>query len=253
MAMSATGRGLLLGVANTLVTATALAVAEREPGLLVMVAMFAIIPGALAGFALGAIAGRLQAHRAIRVAALLLPAVGVVVGLGVRFGATSFIVPACIPTGIAVLLLERSTRVQVPEAVVAHARSNRGRTMASIRSGAPILLGVVAMLVALWRYESTRGLKVSVHNAGSRPLSSMVVEVTGNSYRLGELQPGDTRSVYVRPRSESHVELSFAGHDGQLKRLNAGGYFEPRDTGTIAVDVTADSVRVTEQNVRSGF
>ena len=61
----------------------------------------------------------------------------------------------------------------------------------------------------------------------------MVVHVTGASYELGNIAPGDSVKVRVRPNGESSLEIEFADSNGHTNRLDAGGYFESGYRGTI--------------------
>lgn len=83
------------------------------------------------------------------------------------------------------------------------------------------------------------------HNVGAEPMRSVVVHVTGRSYPIGDLPPGASKSVRLSPTSESHIELSQAGH----ARLTVGGYFEKGYRGTITADVTTDRVVVVRDEV----
>jgi energy-converting hydrogenase Eha subunit C len=64
---------------------------------------------------LGLVAGVLRVRPVLRIAILLLPAVGVVALLGNAFELDELIAPACIPTAVGILLLERSTRPRAPD------------------------------------------------------------------------------------------------------------------------------------------
>jgi len=49
---------------------------------------------------------------------------------------------------------------------------------------------------------------------------------------------------------ESHLEIQFTDGDGQDKRLDAGGYFEPGYRGTINVSIKDGVIQENEQNIR---
>lgn len=85
---------------------------------------------------------------------------------------------------------------------------------------------------------NTGETKVSIENAGTTPLDSVVVHVTGNRYMIGKIAPGERNTVYVTVSGESHVELELA--DG--KRLVLDSYLEPGSGGKVEAVVTADSV-----------
>jgi hypothetical protein len=95
-----------------------------------------------------------------------------------------------------------------------------------------------------------RGVRVTVTNRGPSPLGEVVVHVTGNSYRLGTLGVGESQTVSVQARGESHVELGFTRGPGERVRLNAGGYFEASGyEGTIAIELEAGAIVLNEQRL----
>lgn len=112
--------GILLGVANVLLIAAAMGIAE--PGLEGgWVATIGMMPGVLTGAILGVIASATaRAPREIRLGVLILPALSVVWMLGVLFELERYVVLACIPTLVGCILLERATRARptLPDARV---------------------------------------------------------------------------------------------------------------------------------------
>lgn len=96
-----------------------------------------------------------------------------------------------------------------------------------------------------------RGVRVSVTNRGPERLTDVVVHVTGNAYRLGTLEVGASQTVSVRSRGESHVELEFTHSAGERLRLNAGGYFEAGDEGSVEIELEGDEIVRNDQCIRS--
>lgn len=113
-----------------------------------------------------------------------------------------------------------------------------------------VLVGVVtfAVIMAL-ALQRTSGIRVSVENTGTSPLNQVVLHVTGASYNVGDVAPGSSAAARVRPSSESHLEIEYVDDDGNVQRLNAGGYFEPGYRGTIRVSVTDGVIDVNEQDI----
>lgn len=110
-----------------------------------------------------------------------------------------------------------------------------------------LLLAVSVVLVfVLFR----SGIHVTVQNSGSQPLRSVALHVTGRSYNLGDIAPGETAMSRVNPTSESHLEVEFIDADGQTQRLNAGGYFESGYRGSIRVEIKDGQVDKLEDNTR---
>jgi len=129
MTLSAGKKGVLLGVANVLAVASFITVmlgqssrAIGDPEELGYVAplgpadAFAIvlvlgmIPGILAGLCLGRLAGALDASPLVRRLALAIPSLFVVLVLGGTTQQLALVLPALLPTAVAVLALERWTR-----------------------------------------------------------------------------------------------------------------------------------------------
>jgi len=94
------------------------------------------------------------------------------------------------------------------------------------------------------------GTKVLLKNVDDKPLRSVFLHVTGNSYELGELDPGETRALKVYPTGESHIEIEHLDLDGEKKRLLVDCYIEPRSGGTVKIEVNNDSVVKTSHNRR---
>jgi hypothetical protein len=116
-------------------------------------------------------------------------------------------------------------------------------------AGIPIcVLLVVLVVLVLFLFRS--GIHVSIQNTGSQPLRSVVLFVTGTSYNLGDIPPGATAHATVHPTGESHLEIEFTDADGQAKRLDAGGYFEPGYRGTIDISIKDGVIQKNEQQIR---
>src|ERR1022692_2161845 len=95
-----------------------------------------------------------------------------------------------------------------------------------------IVVTLIGVGILGWRFV-TRGVRVTIINSGPDALSDVVIHVTGNTHRIGNLAVGESRTVRVEPDTSSHVELTFKDALGQHHRLNAGGYFDPGDRGRI--------------------
>lgn len=122
--MKSLGKGLVLAAANVVVIALGIAMMERSAEAAGFVMMFGMIPGVLAGLVLGAVAGHMENSNVVaRLAALIVPAICVVILLATQFGMEELIAVASIPSVVAALVLERWTRkVELPPVPVAHIR-----------------------------------------------------------------------------------------------------------------------------------
>jgi len=82
------------------------------------------------------------------------------------------------------------------------------------------------------RAEAT-GVEFTLDNAGPESLRAVIVDVTGRSYKLGDLPAGSSKTVELRATGDSHIELRFSnGH------LTVDCYFEPAYSGRIKAKIT---------------
>lgn len=100
-----------------------------------------------------------------------------------------------------------------------------------------------------WCGQQDRGVEIRLHNSDTIALRSVEVAVTGKSYPVGDLAPGETASVWVDPTSESAVEISFATADREPKHVSVPSYIEPGYSGWIAIHLAAAEVREVENHV----
>lgn len=116
------------------------------------------------------------------------------------------------------------------------------------------LIGIPCAAAVVWlQIRGIRGVDVTVRNGGPSPLKNVVVQVTGNDHSIGDLAVGESRTVRVEPKGESHVELTFVDQRGQEQRLIVGGYFERGYQGTIEVELEHDVIKRNEHNVEPKF
>jgi len=112
-------------------------------------------------------------------------------------------------------------------------------------------IGVIVLLLALVGgglairscYLHRRGVEVRLRNVENIPLRSVTVAIRGDSYAVGDLAPGATASVWVKPTSECTVEVSYASARGEVKPAPLGDYIEPGYGGWISADLTATEPR----------
>jgi hypothetical protein len=115
-------------------------------------------------------------------------------------------------------------------------------------------LVAVAAVVAALVTSGGRGVEVVVKNVDSIRVQNVVVHVTGNSYLLGEISPSTEKHVRVSSNGESHVEVSFTGADGKLKREVVDCYFEAQGyNGTIEVDIDGHHIVRQSSSVRTSL
>lgn len=115
--------------------------------------------------------------------------------------------------------------------------------------GLACILLLLAAVLIFFQFRS--GIHVAIHNAGSQPLNSVLLHVTGASYDLGDIASGETAEATVHPEGESHLEIEFIDAGGQANRLNAGGYFETGGRGTIDISIKDGVIQANEQNIKT--
>ena len=121
--------------------------------------------------------------------------------------------------------------------------------MRKILSVLAVVVLVVFVIVAL-----RRGVRVEVSNVGSTPLTDVVVQVTGATYELGHLAPGDSVSVHVAPTGESKVELTWKDAEGRKSYGRVDCYFEGAGyNGTVSVELDGIAVKKGEADIDTGF
>jgi hypothetical protein len=128
LARMAVIKGLRLGLANVVVTAIMLAIAERAAATVVPIFMYGVVPGLAAGALIGALAGVVKSWPPpLRVVLLATPAVAVVFALADLFHMSAYAPLASVPAMAAAVVLERWTRQVTPAPIPpATVQSNAG-------------------------------------------------------------------------------------------------------------------------------
>ena len=116
--MAAVPLGIVLGALNVLVIAIGMGVLGGEPGIVLLVTMFGIVPAIVLGALLGWIADVMKPLPIwLRRTVLVVPAILLVCVLGAEFSMQQLIFVSSIPTVVASLILERATRLNLPPPV----------------------------------------------------------------------------------------------------------------------------------------
>ena len=96
------------------------------------------------------------------------------------------------------------------------------------------------------------GVTVSVENQTDEPVTNVSVEVTGETYNIGTLNPGDRTSVRVQPTGESAVVV-IGTRDGAVDRVSVPVYFEESHyQGTVSVGFQPEGEALIESDIRIG-
>ena len=108
-------------------------------------------------------------------------------------------------------------------------------------------LGVLVLAVVVY-WLLTPGVRVSVLNSDAVTRKSVSVRVTGRVYSVGDLKPGERKSVRVQPKGESDIFISFIDSAGKEEVTAVGPYIEKGYRGHIDVEIKdGKAVKVREK------
>ena len=107
-----------------------------------------------------------------------------------------------------------------------------------------LVIAALALLIVYW-VTRVGGVEFTLNNAGAEPLRGVIVEVTGRSYKLGDLPPGSSKTVKLNATGDSHIELRFLNG----RRLTIDCYFGPGSGGSIKAKVTSQAVVAVEDEI----
>ena len=99
-----------------------------------------------------------------------------------------------------------------------------------------VLIPVALLGVATFHWLAI-GIQVTIKNAGTSAIRSVVLDVAGASYSLGDIAAGASAKATVRPGNESHLEIEFTDGDGKAQRLNAGGFGQSGHREMITISI----------------
>jgi hypothetical protein len=112
------------------------------------------------------------------------------------------------------------------------------------------LIAILVMIAALFVAKaSASGVAFTLTNVGTTTMESITVQVTGRSYPLGDLTPGASKTIRLKPTGESRIDLVFSGS----RRLAIDCYFESGYKGEIAAEVTPQKVVSVKSDLKFGI
>ena len=100
-----------------------------------------------------------------------------------------------------------------------------------------LVIAALALLIVYWESRAG-GVEFTLENAGAEGLSGVIVEVTGRSYKLGDLPHGGSKTVELNATGDSHIELQFSNG----RRLTIDCYFGPGAGGRLKAKVMSQAV-----------
>ena len=112
-----------------------------------------------------------------------------------------------------------------------------------------VAVAVAAIAFLLW----PRGVNVIVVNAGSSPMTSVSVAVTGGTFAMPNIPPNEARNVRVKPTGDSNIVLTYTDAAGPHTvvvdcYLGNGGY-----SGSITIDVANGTIVQKLDSIRIGI
>lgn len=126
------------------------------------------------------------------------------------------------------------------------------------KSAIIVLVAVVAVVIAYVAGVLVRGsygIRVTVENASSKSIHEAQVRVnkSGPVYRLGDIDAGHHRRVYVNPKGESSIYVTFIDGDGISQGVMAVGYAEHDYCGKSTITIYPERRIATKENVDIAF
>jgi len=119
-----------------------------------------------------------------------------------------------------------------------------------LAGGLICLFLIAASTAAYFQLFYHPGIDVTVENTGRMPIRSLVLEVTGNRYALGDIPPSGSAHATVKCTGDSHLEIEFFDLEGRPLRIDAGGFFQPGYRGTIRLSIKDGKIERNEQDIQ---
>ncbi len=93
----------------------------------------------------------------------------------------------------------------------------------------------------------------TVHNGDSSTFKSCVVQVTGNSYPIGDLPPGASTTVNVNPTGESHIVVEYTDGKGVKRRVPVDCYMDVGIGMKIEFKIASETATILKQDFTNGW
>lgn len=108
-----------------------------------------------------------------------------------------------------------------------------------------VLIGVIA---GLWWSRSGVHLEAIITNTGAIPMVDSSVTCAQQTIDIGDLLPGETRTVRFKPRTDSNIRLSCKDENGIDQIINVDCYVTGGTVGKILIEVTdGKTTRIDDQ------
>jgi hypothetical protein len=95
------------------------------------------------------------------------------------------------------------------------------------------------------------GIAITIRNASREPLQQVrvKVETRGNRYGLRDLAPGEQARVFVKPRTESHINLEYIDAHHQPHVELVVGYVEAGYCGQAMATILPGGEVASEEDI----
>ncbi len=104
-----------------------------------------------------------------------------------------------------------------------------------------LLFPIIALILILGsRLLLNRGVRVIVTNKGPQTLHSVSILLNENRYPLGDIKPGETKSIVIKPTRESHLQIEHG--KTQRKRIKIDCYLEKGYKGEVKIELTSSKL-----------
>lgn len=103
-----------------------------------------------------------------------------------------------------------------------------------------ILILTVTVLVTISGCEKSK-IEVAISNNSGRPISSVRVEYKGGAYSIQRLESGMTDTRYIKPTSESHLELEYEDINGKKMKSRIDVYIGSGYSGSIMISIDKEN------------
>ena len=99
------------------------------------------------------------------------------------------------------------------------------------------LVIIVGGVTAFW-FSHAQGVRVVIHNDGTRALGDLKLTYTGGTNSLRDLAPGSSWTSSVVTTGESSLQIEYVNADQLRLRSDVDIYLEPSSVGKVEVHIS---------------
>lgn len=102
-----------------------------------------------------------------------------------------------------------------------------------------VLLALLAACAALLYWHNA--IRVDVTNNTAEPVTEVMIVYRGGNLSWSTIQPGETASGYLFPKTETHMSISFVDSHGEAYH-ELDCYMEPGYRGRYSIELNREGV-----------